>query len=228
MSANVNDSIRAALSTLDDVFAQKATLSKRIVPDPRLEISTPALLALMEPSAKRQLMGLLTSVRVDALQHPNFISTQAASTYRPHSLEDLLKRISTYSLTLWNDNKPSGCDAATFARHGWQCDNGSRESVKCVTCDLSWQLPRPKHWMSPETDAEAASIRDRITSEHANPCPWRRKPCAGVFDLNVCSPVPLKLPSRVTVFTTLKSPPASATDNTAATCNGSACRDARH
>lgn len=180
-----------AIATLDSIFASTPQMAsvpntsslskKRARTREGSAISTPALMQLLsgaKSTSKRRRLSLPSPSQL-AEVHVGEARARSGK-YAPHSLDALLDRISTYSLTVWSDSKPSGCDAADFSRHGWRATGKRREEVRCEVCEEEWRVKSAKDWRTEQGQTAAESMRRGLKERHSTGCPWRRgKSCDG-------------------------------------------------
>lgn len=172
----------SALATLDEILVSSQQSPSRTVAPPtsskkrmmeraqEMSVSTPALMDLL-PARKKPRMPVAVTV--------NAAQSREKMHYNPHSAKDLLDRLATYTLSLWNDSKPPSCSAADFARQGWRCTGKRREELVCQACEATWTMESVKDWRSEQGYQAAISIRSGIRSHHTGGCPWRGRPCPG-------------------------------------------------
>ena len=177
-------SISSALAQLDSVIKASASPisktsnngSKRVRREPAI-ISTPALMSLLPVSRKRQRISVSTSST--SLNQTNYNVVKMSAGYQPNSLDSLQNRLASFTLGLWTDTKPGGCEALDFARFGWICTGNRREEVRCVVCESVWTPQNSKDWKSELGKTAAIEIRNMIAEKHKKSCPWRTRPCTG-------------------------------------------------
>lgn len=168
---HARSSVMTAIAELDKVFqpAQASPGSaKRTRPAPlsrNTSVSTPALMSVLPPSRKRQRISWLAEEQLKEIRSPKQV-------FRPLSSEDLLARIATFNLTLWNDRKPDGCSAVDFARRGWRCMGKRREEVTCDVCHATWQVSSGS-----QLSMDKEALQHDIVTKHGKSCPWRSRPC---------------------------------------------------
>ena len=187
-------SVNMAIQQLDSIFTASSTgpssptsvaiKKKRAAKREALAVSTPALMALLPAAKKRRLQlsqsAAASPVTLEALDENNASSASSKRRpYRPNSLEDLLERLSTYSMVLWNDGKPLQCSAMAFAGHGWRVTGKKREQVTCEACEQVWEVQNSSDWQSDEGKRLGSEIAENLSTKHARSCPWRSRPCPG-------------------------------------------------
>lgn len=182
-----------AIEQLDSIFAPAGPSSptslaikkKRAAKREALAISTPALMSLL-PAAKKRRLLLAETASAASSPLPIDDATDAVSmrrrAYKPHSLDDLLERLSSYTLVLWNDGKPLSSSAVAFAKHGWRATRKKREQVRCDMCEQTWDVPGCDDWASAEGQSLQGEVVNRLSSQHASSCPWRKRPCPGAYN----------------------------------------------
>lgn len=176
--------VQSAITALDSIFNASPstapalqTTTKRARKD--ADVSTSALMALLPPSRKRQRLVRLASSGHSIAEDTNTHKTAHARGYVPNSLDALMDRISTYTLTLWSDQQPEGCSAVEFARYGWRCRRSvvkGRPQVHCEACEGAWDVQQIQQWRTGEGQAAADALRRDIREKHAKLCPWRNRP----------------------------------------------------
>ena len=190
-STSLDASTSAAISQLDSICAAAPSTSsaggrtlkqKRRARREEAAVSTPALMALL-PAARQKKRRRL-SAESSTPASPGSTG-RASATYNPTSLDALLERLATFSLTLWNDGKPDmgggrGRSAVQFARYGWRCTGKRREHVECTACAQEWTVPSVSDWQHGEAGrAAAVQLQEGVAGRHARACPWRHRPCPG-------------------------------------------------
>jgi len=117
------DAVLTAIQQLDSILASPQPDNKKKRPH-RLHdtsISTPALMDILSSSTVRSYLPAslaagqpvkkrkrrLSIVLANSARKDLELNERIKRTWRPSSLDDLLDRVSTYSLSMWNDNKPS-------------------------------------------------------------------------------------------------------------------------
>lgn len=166
--------VETAINELDKVFqplSEAGPSNKRTRSSSRknTSVSTPALMSVLPPSRKRQRLSWLSEEQLKKVRSP-------VQVYRPSSREDLIERIATFTLTLWNDRKPEGCSAVDFASNGWRCTGKKREEVSCDVCKTTWSIATPAG-----SAVNGEAMQRDIREKHAKSCPWRSKSCPRRF-----------------------------------------------
>ncbi|KAH9812588.1 C3HC zinc finger-like-domain-containing protein [Melampsora americana] len=104
-------------------------------------------------------------------------------TIHPNHLYDFLKRLSTFKLSNYPAGKPRSLSPSTLASFGWISVSGTKNRLKCESCQATWVLACP----STKSDSGWSSTSGvRLTQlgckmrveEHRNSCPWRKRRCA--------------------------------------------------
>ena len=203
-ASSLHASTSAAISQLDSICATLSSTSSGSAAGPMLkqkrrirreeaDVSTPALMALLAVARQKKRRRLSAgSSAASAGSRPGDASPgKAGPLYKPTSLDALLDRLATFTLTLWNDGKPDiggghgpgrgrGRSAVQFARYGWRCTGKRREHVECTACAQEWTVPSVSDWQHGEAGrAAAVQLQEGVAGRHARACPWRHRPCPG-------------------------------------------------
>jgi hypothetical protein len=97
------------------------------------------------------------------------IKERMSSTYRPLSLDQLLERLTTFTISSYS-NKPVSkalLGPLGMAMNGWLHASGQkRDEVVCVTCTAQWHVT---------SDVAETCVKE----EHEGWCPWRIRSCHG-------------------------------------------------
>ncbi|EGG01994.1 uncharacterized protein MELLADRAFT_72880, partial [Melampsora larici-populina 98AG31] len=107
---------------------------------------------------------------------------QIHSDVHPNDLFDFLKRLSTFKLSNYPAGKPPSLSPPTLASFGWTSVSGTKNRMKCESCQATWVLAIPS--TQSDTGWSSASgvrlthlgCRMRV-EEHRNSCPWRKRRC---------------------------------------------------
>ena len=197
MTVEQDASVSLAIQQLDSIFApiagpssptSLAVKKKRAAKREALAVSTPALMSLL-PAAKKRKFQLAESRASSPGPSGSYVANNLSGPpsprklYRPNSLEDLLERLSSYSMALWNDGKPLQCSAVAFAGHGWRATAKKREQVTCEMCEQVWEARNSNDWSSQEGKGLQAEMVENLSSKHAKSCPWKSRPCPRMYDL---------------------------------------------
>jgi Rsm1-like/C3HC zinc finger-like len=109
-------------------------------------------------------------------------NNERSSTYRPFSLDLLLERLSTFSISTYS-NKPDSARLLSplgMASNGWMHGEGQeRDEVICVTCTANWKVEAPLGSTSKE--AQFTFWKDKemdVREKHEDWCPWRIRSCS--------------------------------------------------
>ena len=179
--ADPSSSISSAILQLDSIFERPPldprTSSKglkRVRREPS-SISTPALMSLLPASRKRQRISS-NLLRVSSGHAAESASVSSAA-YEPNSRDSLLERLSTFTLSLWNDAKPDVCGAVSFAEYGWRSTGRKREEVQCGVCGVIWTIQNARDWKSGVGKMAAKDLCTKVREEHKRSCPWHARPC---------------------------------------------------
>lgn len=162
--AELDKLFQPAQGSPDSTKRARSSLSRKDA-----SVSTPALMSVLPPSRKRQRISWLAEEQLKEVRSPKQV-------YRPLSQEDLLERIATFTLTVWDDRKPEGCSAVDFARRGWRCTGKKREEVSCDVCKANWQASVPGG-----STTEDEALRQDVRTRHLKSCPWQSKGCPRRF-----------------------------------------------
>lgn len=163
--------IMTAIAELDKVFqptSQAAECSQSARSARRkaaVQVSTPALMSVLPPSRKRQRLSWLAEEQLKQVRKPE-------QAYRPLSRQDLIGRIATFTLTLWDDRKPEGCTAVDFARDGWRCTGKKRGEVTCDVCKAVWHVSA-----TADSVMGGEALQRDMRENHSKSCPWRYDSC---------------------------------------------------
>lgn len=133
----------------------------------------------------RQRRQSRTSLRKSAKSDNSSISTlnnERSSTYRPFSLDMLLDRLSTFSISTYS-NKPDSARLLSplgMASNGWRHGEGQgRDEVMCVTCAAAWKVEAPSTSTPREEQATAWKEKEmNVREKHEEWCPWRIRSCS--------------------------------------------------
>ncbi|PWN35671.1 uncharacterized protein FA14DRAFT_160718 [Meira miltonrushii] len=110
------------------------------------------------------------------------LNNERSSTYRPFSLDMLLERLSTFSISTYS-NKPDAARLLSplgMASNGWIHGAGQgRDEVSCVTCAAAWKVEAPSNSTSKEEQATVWKEKEKdVREKHEEWCPWRIRSCS--------------------------------------------------
>ncbi len=102
------------------------------------------------------------------------LSGEGSTACRPWSREDFFSRLRTFTPFQWPihaaELRPPEC-----ARFGWAC--AGRHTLRCRSCQATILTRPPPH--ARDIDASAArAYHERLSTMHAEKCPWRSLSCA--------------------------------------------------
>lgn len=109
-------------------------------------------------------------------------NNERSSTYRPFSMDMLLERLSTFSISTYS-NKPDSARLLSplgMASNGWlHGESQERDEVVCVTCAAAWQVEVPLGSASNEEQATLWKTKEKdVREKHEEWCPWRIRSCS--------------------------------------------------
>ncbi|MCO5589614.1 hypothetical protein L7F22_043582 [Adiantum nelumboides] len=130
---------------------------------------------------RRQSRTSLRRTANDTVKATTF-NNERSSTYRPFSLDMLLERLSTFSISTYS-NKPDSerlLSPLGMASNGWMHGEGQeRDEVICVTCAAAWKVDAPLGSTSKEEQSTFWKDKEMdVREKHEDWCPWRIRSCS--------------------------------------------------
>lgn len=109
------------------------------------------------------------------------INNERSSTYRPLSLDMLLERLSTFSISTYS-NKPESARLLSplgMASNGWRHGEGQgRDEIVCVTCTATWKVEVSSRSTTKEEQTSLWIEAEKdVREKHKEWCPWKIRSC---------------------------------------------------